>query len=243
MTNFIRIPHDRLRHDMILLDSIELKFQQIENEYQDKDDLAHNGLRYRQTVLLHGFQGCGKTLGAERLAYNTGLQFLKIKASSMPEIYEEKDLKSLFHSHLFFIEDFQALALAKKNTKEVDNFLAFLDRYLNEVSTGLLVSEVQTNINENKVLLASVFHKFHASIKLEKPKHEEIRLTLKQILSNRVEIGQINLTEIVQKLIGLSFSEIIKIAENAARQAIMLNRPLQQIDLQDAIAEYKGETK
>jgi SpoVK/Ycf46/Vps4 family AAA+-type ATPase len=223
---------------MILSSSIERKFQQIENEYQDRDHLAHNGLRYRQTILLHGFQGCGKTLGAERLAYNTGLQFLKIKGSSMPEIYKEKDLKSRFHSHLFFIEDFDSLAM--RSTEEVDSFLAFLDRYVYAVSTGLLAAEVQTDVNQGKVLLASVFNKFEAHIKAEKPGEEEIRKLLKQTLI-RGEVGRINLTEILPDIYGLSCAQIIKIAEHAVRQAAMLKRPVSQIDLQDAIAEYKGE--
>lgn len=238
MTNFERIPHDRLRNHMILSNSIELKFQSIENEYQDRDHLAHHGLRYRRTILLHGFQGCGKTLGAERLAYNTGLKLVKVKASFMPEIYEEKDLKSLFHSHLFFIENCDFLAM--KTTKEVNDFLSFLDRYMDQVSTGLLVAEVQTDINQGKILLASVFNKFDAHIKAEKPGYEEIRQLFKNILV-RVELGRINLTEIMPDVLGSSCAQIIQIAETAARQAAMLKRPLSQIDLKDVIAEYKEE--
>ncbi|MFN9399830.1 MAG: AAA family ATPase, partial [Dolichospermum sp.] len=77
------IPRDKLRHYMVLPEKIEKRFQRIEREYAARDRLAHHGLRYRQKILLYGLPGCGKTLGAERLAWNTGLPLLKVRFDAM----------------------------------------------------------------------------------------------------------------------------------------------------------------
>ncbi|MDF5728543.1 MAG: AAA family ATPase [Rhizonema sp. PD38] len=64
------IPRQKLRHHMVLPENVEKRFCRIEREYAARDRLAHHGLRYRQKILLYGPPGCGKTLGAERLAWN-----------------------------------------------------------------------------------------------------------------------------------------------------------------------------
>ena len=40
-------------------------------------------LHYRQKILLYGVPGCGKTLGSERLAWNTGLTLVKVQFDSI----------------------------------------------------------------------------------------------------------------------------------------------------------------
>lgn len=77
------IPREKLRHHMVLPNTVEKRFQRIEREYAARDRLAHHGLRYRQKILLYGPPGCGKTLGAERLAWNTGLPLLKVRFDAM----------------------------------------------------------------------------------------------------------------------------------------------------------------
>ena len=44
-----------------------------------RERLSAYGLRPNKTVLLHGPPGCGKSLGAKRIAWNTGLPLLKVR--------------------------------------------------------------------------------------------------------------------------------------------------------------------
>ena len=73
------IPHDQLEHHMVLPEAIEERFARIEAEYAARDRLRIFGLRPRKTVLLYGPPGCGKSLGAKRLAWNTGLPLMKVR--------------------------------------------------------------------------------------------------------------------------------------------------------------------
>ena len=75
----ISIDRDELRHEMILPIETENKIRRIEKEFAAKERLAHHGLQYRQKVLIYGAPGCGKSMSAERIAWNLGLPFLKVR--------------------------------------------------------------------------------------------------------------------------------------------------------------------
>lgn len=83
----VTIPRDRLRHHMVLSDKIEARFCRIEREYSARDRLAHYGFKYSQKILLYGAPGCGKTMGAERIAWNTGLPLVKIRFDALVSSY------------------------------------------------------------------------------------------------------------------------------------------------------------
>ena len=64
------IEHDQLRHHMVLPPGVEERFITIEKEYAARGRLATYGLKAKQKVLFYGPPGCGKSLGAERLAWS-----------------------------------------------------------------------------------------------------------------------------------------------------------------------------
>jgi SpoVK/Ycf46/Vps4 family AAA+-type ATPase len=84
------IPQEQLRHHIILPTAVEQRFQRIEREYAARDRLAHHGFNYKQKILLYGQKGCGKTMSAERLAWNTGLKMLKVRFNTMVSFDKNK---------------------------------------------------------------------------------------------------------------------------------------------------------
>ena len=77
------IERDRLRHHMVLPSEVEKRFIRIEKEYAARSRLATFGLHARKRVLLYGPPGCGKSLGAERLAWATGLPLYKVRFDTL----------------------------------------------------------------------------------------------------------------------------------------------------------------
>ena len=245
----VTIPRERLRHHMILSDNVEDRFRRIEREYVARDRLAHHGLRYRQKILLYGTPGCGKTMGAERLAWNTGLTLVKVRFDAMVSSFlgeTATNLREVFETAsetpcLLFIDECDAIAKSREDVQEVgeikrvvNTFLQLLDEY--EASNGLLVAAT----NLTKFLDEAVWRRFDDVIEVPKPTVREIEAILKQTLSS-VEIGTIDWGAIVQKLDKLSAAQIVRVAQNAAKRAILDREELViqehlEASIQDVIA-------
>lgn len=242
----VTIPRDRLRYHMVLSDTVEERFCRIEREYAARDRLAHYGLKYRQKILLYGSPGCGKTMGAERIAWNTGLPLVKVRFDAMVSSYlgeTATNLREVFETAaanpcLLFIDECDALAKSREDAQEVgeikrvvNTFLQLLDEY--EVSNGLLIAAT----NLTKFLDEAVWRRFDDVIEVPKPTDPEIRTILKQTLAS-VEVGSVDWDAIVQKLVGFSAAQIVKISQNAAKRAILDREDLViQEHLEDAIQD------
>jgi SpoVK/Ycf46/Vps4 family AAA+-type ATPase len=244
----VSVPHGSLRHEMILSDAVETRFRRIEQEYAARDRLAHHGLRYRQKIILYGSPGCGKTMGAERIAWNTGLAFVKIRFDAMVSSYlgeTATNLREVFEKAitspcLLFIDECDALAKSRGDSQEigeikrvVNTFLQLLDEY--EVSNGLLVAAT----NLTRFLDEAVWRRFDDAIEVPKPAEPEVEAILQQSLSS-VEAGSIDWSSIIHKMIGFSAAQVTKVAQDAAKRAILDREELViQEHLEEAIKEIK----
>ncbi len=225
----VEIPREQLRHDMVLCDPIEQRFRRIEQEFQLRDQLAHYGLRYRQKILLYGTPGCGKTIGAERLAWNTGLPLIKVCFDALMSSYLGEtgtNLRRVFEVAtespcLLFIDECDAIAKSRQDEKDVgevkrvvNSFLQLLDEY--EASNGLLVAAT----NLTSCLDEAVWRRFDDVIEIPKPTATEIEKLLRQAFAS-VEVGEIDWALTILKLNQLSAAQIINIAQDAAKSTIL----------------------
>lgn len=251
----VTIPRESLRHHMILSDRVEERFQRIEREYAARDRLAHYGLRYRQKILLYGTPGCGKTMGAERLAWNTGLTLVKVRFDAMVSSLlgeTATNLREVFETAsqtpcLLFLDECDAIAKSREDIQEVgeikrvvNTFLQLLDEY--EASNGLLVAAT----NLTKFLDDAVWRRFDDVIEVPKPTSVEIEAILRQTLSS-VEVGAINWEGVVKRLDNLSAAQIVRVARDAAKRAILEREELVTQDrldaaIQDFVASHAPTT-
>ncbi|MEG3435658.1 ATP-binding protein [Pannus brasiliensis CCIBt3594] len=243
------IPRERLRHHMILPEAVEKRFRRIEREYAARDRLAHYGLRYRQKILLYGSPGCGKTLGAERLAWNTGLPLLKVRFDAMVSSYlgeTASNLRLVFDKAsenpcLLFLDECDSIAKSREDIQEVgemkrvvNTFLQILDDY--EASSGLLVAAT----NLDKSLDSALWRRFDDVIEVPKPGKDELQSILKQNLS-AIETGVIDWETIIQKMDGFSAAQAVRVAQDAAKRAILEREDLVIPEhLEEAIKEIQS---
>ncbi|MBE9020802.1 ATP-binding protein, partial [Chroococcidiopsidales cyanobacterium LEGE 13417] len=118
----------------------------------------------------------------------------------------------------------------------VNTFLQLLDEY--EASNGLLVAAT----NLTKFLDEAVWRRFDDAIEVPKPRNAEIEAILKQTLSS-VEVGAIDWETIVQKLDTLSAAQIVRVAQDAAKRAILDREELViqehlEASIQDVVASH-----
>lgn len=242
------VPREKLQHHMVLPEEIEKRFQRIEREYAARERLAHYGLRYRQKILLYGLPGCGKSMGAERLAWNTGLPLLKVRFDAMVSSYlgeTATNLRTIFETAaqspcLLFLDECDSIAKSREDSQDVgeikrvvNTFLQMLDEY--EASSGLLVAAT----NLDKSLDSALWRRFDDIIEVPKPGEDELKLILNQTLS-AISVGSINWPLVIKHLNGFSAAQVVRVGQNAAKRAVLDREELViQEHLEEAIKEIR----
>lgn len=227
------IEHENLRHEMVLSRDVESKIERIEQEYLARERLAHHGLKPRKKIILHGSSGCGKSMTAEKIAWDLGLPFYKVRFDSIISSYlgeSASNLQKLFDS----IQDYPCVLLLdefdiigkKRNINSndvgeihriVNILLGLLEEYQGE---GLLIAT--TNLEDS--LDDALFRRFDDFIKLPRPSKGEIVDLLKITFSALNLDKNIDISVYADKMLGLSYAIIEKIAHDAAKKTIISSR-------------------
>jgi len=245
------MPHERLRHYMILPSPVESRFMRIEKEYAARTRLANFGLRARTRVLLHGPPGCGKSLGAERLAWATGLPMHKVRFDSLISSYFGEtagNLRRVFDDVerrpcALFLDECDTIARSRLDRNDVGEasrvvnmLLELLEDYHAE---GIVIAA--TNVDE--ALDPAIFRRFDEVLEVPRPGRGEIARLLKTTVS-AIEVGPtVSWNQLAESLDGCSCSEAVQVAQSAAKRAVMANRGLvEQTDFEAAISELHRVT-
>ena len=242
------IPHDHLEHHMVLPEAVELRFARIEAEYAARDRLRIFGLKPRKTVLLYGPPGCGKSLGAKRLAWNTGLPLMKVRFDVLISSFfgeSAQNLRSIFNSAreracVLLLDECDFIARSRTASKDigeasriVNSLLQLMEEY---DAPGLLVATT----NLESALDQALFRRFDDVFALPLPGKAEIEKLLKMTLSSvRVDTPSAWET-LVAKLEGSSAAMVVKAAQDAAKAAVLAGRQsLSQDKLFKAVEELQ----
>lgn len=248
------VEREKLRHNMVLPDVVERRFRRIECEYAARDRLAVHNLHYRQKILLYGVPGCGKTLGAERLAWNTGLALVKVQFDSILSSFlgdTAKNLRKIFEEVsqtpcVLFFDECDSIIRTREDEKDVgelkrvvNTFLQVLDEY---PENGLIV--MATNLT--KSLDSAIWRRFDDAIELPKPGKREVQSLLIQTLKASFGDAQIEGLDwdiLLWETEGFSAAQVVTVAQSAAKTAIMKYQTkgaVTQSLLMDAIDEIKS---
>lgn len=242
------IPPELLRHHMVLPKNVESRFLRIEREYAARDRLARHGLNYRKRILFYGPPGCGKSLGAERLAWSTGLPLMKVRFDSVMSSYfgeSASNLRAIFDSirtvpTLLFLDECDFVARSRTMTNDVgeaprivNTLLMLLEEYQ---APGLLVAA--TNLDTS--LDRAIFRRFDEVLELPPPGLEEIRQLLFLTLSSIEVASGIDWAIVSEALQGASAANVVKVAQDAAKTAVLADGlPVESTHLLEAVAELR----
>jgi AAA+ superfamily predicted ATPase len=241
------IESDFLRHDMILAPLVEEKIIRIEKEYIARERLAHHGLKPRQKILLYGSSGCGKSMTAERIAWDLGLPFYKVRFDTIISSYlgeSASNLNKLFESLekypcVLLLDEFDIIGKqrdVKSNDvgeihRIVNIVLGLLEEYNGQ---GILIATTNLEGSLDKAL----FRRFDEIIELPKPNENEIIDLLKITFSALNLSKKIELKNYAKNMQGLSYALVVKIANDAAKKSIInSHKEISADDLDKALEE------
>jgi SpoVK/Ycf46/Vps4 family AAA+-type ATPase len=247
------VANELLRHYMVLSPEVESKILRIEKEYLARERLAHHGLKPRKKILLYGSSGCGKSMAAERIAWDLGLPFYKVRFDSIISSYlgeSASNLQSLFESIknypcVLLLDEFDIIGKQRDVTKNdvgeihriVNILLGLLEEYDGD---GILIAT--TNIEGS--LDKALFRRFDDFIELPKPTENEIIELLQNSFSALRISKKIQINSCAKKMIGMSYAIIVKIANDAAKKAIInSDQEISFEDLNVALEENKAINK
>lgn len=242
--------HELLRHEMVLTPEVETKILRIEKEYLARERLAHHGLKPRKKILFYGSSGCGKTMGAERIAWDLGLPFYKVRFDSIISSYlgeSASNLQSLFDSIQDFpcvllLDEFDIIGKQRDTSSNdvgeihriVNILLGLLEEYDGE---GILIAT--TNLEGS--LDNALFRRFDDFIELPKPTEKEIVELLKTCFSALKLNKKVDLKYYSKNMVGMSYAIVVKIANDAAKKAIInSHEEISKEDMDMALEENKA---
>ncbi|HUY31870.1 MAG TPA: ATP-binding protein [Pirellulales bacterium] len=223
------ILRDSLEHHMVLPLEIEERFARIEKEYAARERLGAYGLKNRKTILLYGPPGCGKSLGAKRLAWNTGLPLLKVRFDALISSYFGEsaiNLRSVFEAakerpSVLLLDECDFIARSRTNSRDigeasriVNSLLQLMEEY---DAPGILVAT--TNIEDS--LDTALFRRFDDVFQVPPPGPDEIDKLLKTTLSAVKCSDSIDWPSIVKRLQGESAAMTVKAAKDAAKASVL----------------------
>ena len=239
---------DALEHHMVLPPAVEERFARIESEYAARDRLRTFGLKPRKTILLYGPPGCGKSLGAKRLAWNTGLPLMKVRFDVLISSYfgeSASNLRAIFLAAkerpcVLLLDECDFIARSRINSKDigeasriVNSLLQLMEEY---DAPGLLVAT--TNVESS--LDPALFRRFDDVFMVPLPGPVEVERLLRMTLATVKLAEPINWVALVEHLTGASAAMVVKADQDAAKAAVLSGKQLvTQAHLMQAIAEQR----
>ncbi len=241
------VSQELLKHHMVLPADVEERLQSIEKEYAAKERLGKYNLYPKKKILLHGAPGCGKTLSAERIAWNLGLPLLKVRFDALLSSYfgeSASNLRSVFdyckrEPIVLLLDECDFIAksrvTAQQDVGEVPRIVNMLLTLLDEYSApGLVIATTNLKLTLDEAL----FRRFDDVIELPMPQIEERERLLTMTLSAIPVDKGVDFRALAEKMDGYSYANIVLTAQRAAKHSVLAgNKSVDKKHFEQAIAE------
>ncbi len=240
------IPHNVLKHEMILSPETEERIVEIENEFIARMRLAKYNLQPKRKILLYGAPWCWKTLWAERIAWTVWLPLIKVNFDSLISSYlwqTASNLRTVFQicnemPCVLLLDECDIIAksrIAKNDVWEMSRIVNILLTLLDEYNAdGMIIAT--TNLEDH--LDKALYRRFDDIVEFQKPSRQEVEELLRFYTSGLKLDKDIVWDKLLTKLEGNSHAIISAISNNASKKSILDNRKtISNLDFEMAIRE------
>lgn len=216
--------------DMVLSPELEARLKRILIEQKQRNRLQAYNLYPRRKILLVGPPGSGKTMTATALAGELQLPLLTAVYSGLIGKFmgeTASHLKLIFDAMsltrgVYFFDEFDAIGTQRSNANDVGEIRRILNSFLQFIENDESDSLIIAATNHPNLLDEALFRRFDDVIKYTLPTIEMTRC----LLETRLSIFKTrwnNWSGILDVAQGLSLAEIVRAADEAAKQAVLSN--------------------
>lgn len=229
-----KVSEDRLENIILpthLTDELDIFYSEWANEAK----LALNGVTPRNTIILSGPPGCGKTLLAKHIAKKLGKPLYIVRFDSLISSFlgeTAANIRKIFefgsnNNCVLFLDEIDAIAKARSDSSELGELKRVVISLLQNMdSSGKRVLLIAAT-NHPQLLDPAIWRRFEVHWKLKSFGNKETKYLLKE---SGFEIKD-SLYEILYKSIhSMSGSELRALVNNARRKMI-----LQEIGAEEAL--------
>lgn len=226
----VRQPATRLS-DLILDDAASVHVRRVLNEQRHLDKLRSHGLRPRQTLLLTGPPGCGKTLTASAIAGELSLPLCIVRLESLMTRYlgeTASKLRLIFDAveksrAVYLFDEFDSIGIARGSENDVGEMRRVLNSFLVFVENHRGNSVLVAATNHGHLLDRALFRRFDDLIELGLPNAELAKRTYRERLTGQAS-KRLNYARFAKASEGLSFAEITRVCEEAIKEMLLHDR-------------------
>jgi len=242
----VRYPDTRLS-DMILTSDLAFRLKRVLTEQRQGKRLREHNLMPRRKLLLVGPPGSGKTMTAEALAGELKVPLFTTLYDSLMGKYMGETasrLRVIFEAMtitkgVYFFDEFDAIGTQRHNSNDVGEIRRILNSFLMFLENDQGDSLILAATNHPQLLDKALFRRFDDVIEYQLPDATIISELIKSRLIS-FEIDWEDWSNILNQAHGLAQAEIVRAADEAAKQAVLSNsQKVSEDSLISAIMERK----
>jgi SpoVK/Ycf46/Vps4 family AAA+-type ATPase len=251
LAGLVSANYPAVRLDSMILEKETLaKLKRVVDEHRNRSKLAEHGLKPRRKFLLVGPPGTGKTFTAAALAGELSLPLFTILLDGVITKYmgeTSSKIRLVFDAMrttrgIYFFDEFDALAsrrLLGNDVGEARRMLNSILQMLDEDDSDALVIAAT---NHPELLDPAIFRRFDSAIEYQILPHHRIREVFQKALVP-FDLNSVEWSRVEGGASGMSQAEMVRVAEDAARAAVLDNDARVTTDiLLAAIGDRKSET-
>ncbi len=232
LSALLSISYPKLRlPDIILNSQIFERLIRLIKEQRQINKIRSYGLFPRRKLLLVGPPGTGKTMSASVIAGELGLPLFEVRLDSLITKYMGETaakLRLIFDAinqvrGVYLFDEFDSIGSQRRITNDVGEIRRILNSFLQLIEQDDSDSILLAATNHPEILDSALFRRFDDVLEYELPQLEYIVKALKSKLAG-FKKTQINWEKLANLSIGLSYADITKAIEEAAKDAIINDR-------------------
>ncbi len=217
--------------DVILPAPIRNRILRVLEEQQNISRLKEHGLRPRQRLLFTGPPGCGKTMTASALAGDLALPLFVVRLDHLITRYLGESLSKLriiFDTvnrtrAVYLFDEFDSIGYTRDFTGDVGEMRRLLNSFLAFIEKLSSNSLVIAATNHGERLDKALYRRFDDLIEFGLPKDDLVWETIRTRLRG-LPISKLNKEKIIKAANGLSYAEITRACEEAAKEMLLRGR-------------------